>query len=363
MAKRDYYKVIGVGRDADQAGIKKAYRTLALKYHPDRNPGDDQAVEQMKEINEAYAVLSDAQKRTLYDTYGHSGLDGYAQEDIFRSVDFSSLFQEFGLRDFFGMGDSLFESFLGGGANRRTEPPLKGADLRYDLDVSLEEVAFGAERMVALSYEDRCPSCNGTGAARSIACDTCRGTGQSVREKTSGFTVLRQISTCNQCRGTGESIKEPCKTCDRRGLVQQSKEIAVTIPPGADTNQMIRVDGEGQNGKESAGDLYVVLNVRKHPVFERRGDDIFAEQALDFTIAALGGQTQLPGLDGDLKIDVPDGTHAGTALKIPGQGIPHLNGKGRGDAYIVVNIATATHLSPREKELLKEFQKLRDGSS
>ncbi len=317
MAKRDYYEVIGVGRDMDQVGIKKAYRTLALKYHPDRNPGDDQAVERMKEINEAYAVLSDTQKRTIYDTYGHGGLEGYAQEDIFRGVDFSSLFQEFDLRDFFGVNDGLFESFLGGRATSRTEQ-RRGADLRYDLDVSLEEVAFGGDRTIELSFENQYPTCNGTGAARSVACDACRGTGQIVREQRSGLSVLRQISTCGECRGTGESIKEACKTCDMSGVVQRSNDISVTIPPGADTGHMIRVEGKGQNGQQGAGDLYVVLNVQKHPVFKRRDDDIFAEQGLDFTIAALGGEMQVPGLDGDLKVDVPEGTQSGAALEGPG---------------------------------------------
>ena len=363
MAKQDYYELLGVDRNADEAAIKKAYRSLALKNHPDRNPGDAAAAEKMKEINEAYAVLSDPQKRRLYDTYGHRGLEGYTKEDIFRGIDFSNLFQEFGLTDLFGLGDSLFEPLFGGG-NTPTAGPRKGADLRYDLDVSLEEVAFGADRVVKLSRDERCPSCNGMGAEPGHLgqCDSCYGTGQVVREQRSRTAVMRQVSACGRCRGTGRTITVHCKTCDGKGTLLQTNEISVRIPPGADTGQMVRLQGAGEKGEELSGDLYVVLNVQRHPVFERRGDDVFVEQGLDLTVAALGGELQVPGLDGDLTVDVQEGTQTGDVLRIPGEGVPHLNGGGRGDEYVIAKVVTPTGLSSEERRLLTDFRKLRRGS-
>jgi len=358
--KRDYYEILGVGRNADQAAIKKAYRNLAMKYHPDRNPGDAQAVERMKEINEAYAVLSDAQKRRLYDTYGHAGLEGYTQEDIFRGTDFSSLFREFGLGDLFDFGDSLFDNFFG----RRTasrRAPRKGNDLRYDLTVTLEEVAFGAEKVIELPREEQCPLCNGTGAEPDglVSCENCGGTGQIVREQRSGYSLFRQISVCGKCHGRGKVIRERCQGCGGRGIIENKKEIVVKIPAGADTGYRIKVEGEGEDGADLPGDLYVVLNVEKHPVFERHGDDIYLQKEIAFTTAALGGEVEVPGLDGSLKLHIPEGTQTGAVLRIRDKGIPHLGGCGRGDEYVIAKVVTPTNLSPREKELLRELEKLR----
>jgi molecular chaperone DnaJ len=358
--KRDYYEVLGVSKDADEAAIKKAYRSLAMKYHPDRNPGDAQAVERMKEINEAYAVLSDAQKRRLYDTYGHAGLEGYTQADIFRGVDFSSLFREFGLRDFFGFGDSLFDSFFGERiATRRG--PRKGADLRYDLNVTLEDVAFGIEKVIELPRVEQCPACSGTGAEANglERCSSCQGTGQIVREQRSGYSVFRQITVCGMCHGQGKVVKKACKECDGKGVIEKAREIEVTIPPGADTGYQIKVEGEGEKGEGLPGDLYVVLHVAKHPVFERHGDDIYLQQEIAFTTAALGGEVEVPGLNGELKLDIPEGTQTGTVFRIVNEGIPHVDSYGKGDEYVVVKVITPTKLSHREKELLREFQKLR----
>jgi molecular chaperone DnaJ len=361
--KRDYYEVLGIDRNSDESAIKKAYRNLAMKYHPDRNPNDAQTVEKMKEINEAYAVLSDADKRRLYDTYGHAGLEGYSQEDIFRGVDFSGLFREFGLRDFFGFGDSLFDSFFG----RRTTTrrgPRKGADLRYDLEVTLEEVAFGAEKTVELPKVERCVTCGGTGAQPDglESCPSCGGTGQIVREQRSGYSVLRQISICAKCHGKGRVVKEPCKDCKGKGIIEKTKEIQVRIPAGADSGYSVRIEGEGEEGEGLPGDLYVVVHVEKHPVFERHGDDIYLQKDIALTTAALGGKVEVPALDGELKLEIPEGTQTGTVFRIENRGIQRLDGYGKGDEYVIVKVLTPTKLSRKEKELLREFEKLRKKS-
>lgn len=360
MAKRDYYEVLNIDKNADEAAIKKAYRSLAMKYHPDRNPEDPQAAERMKEINEAYAVLSDADKRRLYDTYGHAGLEGYTQEDIFRGVDFTSLFREFGLRDLFGFGDSLFDSFFG----RRTatrKGPRKGADLRYDLSVTLEEVTSGVEKTIELPKTEHCSTCAGTGAKPGglEQCESCGGTGQIVSEQRSGYSVFRQISTCPRCRGMGKIVREPCTECQGKGIIEKTKEIVVTIPAGADTGYMVRVEGEGEKGEDLPGDLYVVLNIEKHPIFERHGDDIYLQKEISFTEAALGGEIEVAGLNGNLKLDIPESTQTGTVFRINGEGIPHLDGHGKGDEYVIVKVVTPANLSHKEKGLLREFEKLR----
>jgi len=363
MAKRDYYEVLGIDRNADETAIKKAYRSLAMKYHPDRNPGDAEAVERMKEINEAYAVLTDAHKRQLYDTYGHAGLEGYTQADIFRGVDFSSLFKEFGLGDMFGFGGGLFDSFFG----RRTTTrrgPRKGADLRYDLTVTLEEVAFGIEKVIELPRVEQCPTCSGTGAEADglERCSSCQGTGQIVREQRSGYSVFRQITVCGRCHGQGKVVKKACKECEGKGVIEKATEIKVTIPAGADTGYQIRVEGEGEKGEGLPGDLYVVLHVEKHPIFERHSDDIYLQQEIALTTAALGGRVEVAGLSGSLNLDVPEGTQTGTVFRIENEGIPHVDGYGKGDEYVVVKVATPTNLSRKEKELLKEFERLRQQS-
>ena len=363
MAKRDYYEVLGIDRDADETAIKKAYRSLAMQYHPDRNPGDAQAVERMKEVNEAYAVLSDEHKRRLYDTYGHAGLEGYTQEDIFRGVDFAGLFREFGLGDVFGFGGGLFDSFFG----RR--PPSRagssrGADLRYDLALTLEEAAFGAETSIELPEREVCSKCDGSGAREGglEQCDACDGSGQIVREQRSGSSIFRQITVCGKCRGRGQLIKEACDQCQGTGILEKTREVAVQIPAGAETGHSIRLEGEGEKGEGLPGDLYVVLHVERHPTFERHGDDIFVQQDISLTTAALGGQVEAPTLDGTATVDVPEATQTGTAFRIMGQGVPRLDGQGRGDQYVIVRVLTPTDLSDEERELLRQFERLRQGS-
>ena len=360
MAKQDYYELLGIDRNADESTIKKAYRDLAMKYHPDRNPGDVQATERMKEINEAYAILSDPRKRGLYDTYGHAGLEGFTQDDIFRGVDFSSLFREFGLRDFFSFGDGLFDNLFGARTSAR-RGPRKGADLRYDLAVTLEEVAFGTEKTIELPKAERCPACEGTGAKPGglAQCESCGGTGQIVREQRSGYSVFRQITVCSQCQGRGKIVKEACEACEGKGIIEKATEMVVRIPAGADTGYQVRIEGEGEIGEELPGDLYVIFYVERHPLFERHGDDIYLQQELNLTTAALGGEVETPGLYDDLKLDIPEGTQTGTVFRISGEGIPHLDGYGKGYEYMIVKVLTPTNLSRQEKKLLKRFEKLR----
>ena len=355
MTRRDYYEVLGINKDADETTIKKAYRELAMKYHPDRNPGDNQAVERMKEINEAYAVLSDAKKRREYDAYGLEGIKGYSQEDIYRNVDFSSLFHEFGLRDFFSSRGDIFDTLFGTGS--KPGSTMRGADLKYDLDLTLEEVASGIEKTVTIAKEESCPSCHGVGAEPDgiITCGKCRGAGQLIQERRLGYGIFRQVVICDQCHGTGKLIKNPCKECKGKGTIGKNKDIKVRVPPGADTGNAIRLEGEGDTGEAQNGDLYVVLHVQKHPVFERHSNDIYVQKEISFITAALGGNIDVAGLDGGNKLEIPDGTQTGSTFRIRGKGIKHLDGHGQGDEYVMVKVVTPKNLNNKEKELLREF--------
>ncbi len=357
MTTRDYYEILGIERGADTAAIKKAYRTLAMKFHPDRNQDNPEAAEAMKEVNEAYAVLSDPTKRRLYDRYGHDGLKGYSQEDIFRGVDFGGLFREFGLGDLFGSDDLLFGGLLGR-RNARTGP-RKGADLRYDLTVTLEEAAFGVEKTIRLPKVEICPVCKGEGAEPGALedCSECKGTGQIVTEQRKGHSIFRQISICPKCRGKGKIIKEPCMECGGNGVLEKPKDLAVKFPGGVDTGYIMKVEGEGEKGKDLPGDLYVVIEVARHPLFERHGDDLYLQWEVAFTTAALGGVIEVPNLDGNSsKVEIPEGTQTGSLFRIDGQGIKHLEGHGKGDEYVMVKVMTPTNLTERQKELLRELE-------
>ncbi len=363
MAKRDYYEILGIERSADEAAIKRVYRNLAMKYHPDRNPEDAEAVEKMKEINEAYAVLSDRQKRRLYDTYGHAGLEGYTTADIFSGVNFGSLFREFGLGDLgFSFGGGIFDGLFG---TRRTSTRerQRGADLRYDLEITLEEVAFGIEKKIEVPRKKTCSSCLGTGAKEGALkdCDHCHGSGQMVTEQRSGYSVFRQITTCSHCRGKGKIIQESCDLCQGKGFIEEISEFSVSIPKGADTGYNIKIEGGGESGNGSIipGDLYVVLNVKKHPIFERHGADIYMMKEISFTQAALGDEIDdVPSLNGNLTLDIPEGTQNGALLRIMDKGIPHMDGYGRGDQYVMVKVTIPQNLTKKEKELLREFDEL-----
>ena len=347
---RDYYEVLGIPRGADDAQIKRAYRNLALKYHPDRNPGADTSSE-MKDINEAYAVLSDRENRRRYDLYGHAGLEGYTMEDIFGGVDFQDLFREFGLGDLgFGLLDSLF-----GGRRTKTRP--NRVDLKYELTVDLSEVTEGAKKKIDMTREEECPVCHGKGAKRGGMgrCDRCHGTGQIVKKERLGWSMFQQVIPCPSCGGRGEVIIDACEKCQGKGKVEKRESILVHIPPGADSGYTIRLKGKGENG----GDLYVVLRVWEHPLFKRRGDDIYLQKEVDMICAALGGEIEVEGLREKLKIQVPEGAQTGAALTIYGEGIPHLGGGGRGDEYVILQVITPGDLSPEEKDILRQFESLR----
>ena len=362
MEKRDYYEILEVGRDAGENELKGAYRRLAMKYHPDKNPEDEQAADNMKEINEAYAILGDPEKRRRYDIYGHAGLEGLTMDDIFGGIEFSSLFRDSGMGSF-SFGGDIFDSLFGRGTTR-TKEQRKAADLRYDLEVTLEEVAFGTEKTIEIPHVKQCNDCSGTGAKEGgiSDCTRCNGTGQITTEQRAGYGVIRQISTCGNCRGKGRVITEPCEECKGKGTQRDIRKVSFTIPAGADDGYAIRIRGEGEWGGETviSGDLYVVLNIKKHPVFERRGDDIYTVCEISFTQAALGGSISgIYSLNGDIELDIPEGTQTGTTFEILGKGIAHIDGTGCGSEYVIVKVVTPVNLSHKEKKLLEKMEELR----
>ena len=338
MSKRDYYEVLGVSRTATDVEIKSAYRKLALKYHPDRNPGDHAAEEKFKESAEAYSVLADADKRHLYDRYGHAGLGGAATGGFDPTV-FTG-FEDIlgGLGDIFGLGD-----VFGGG--RRRGGVQRGADLRYDLEISFDEAAKGTETSVQIPRLESCESCSGSGAApgsKATTCPQCQGRGQ-LRYQQGFFTVAR---TCGQCRGTGSVIAKPCSTCKGSGRVQKERKLTVRVPAGIATGQRLRLSGEGEAGGPGGppGDLYVVIHVQEHPFFQRDGNDLYCEVPLNFPTLALGGEIRIPTLEGDEPFKVPEGTGSGQSFRLRGRGMPDVSGRGRGDLFVTVKVITPKKL-------------------
>jgi len=345
MPPRDYYEVLGVPRNASDQEIKSAYRRLALKHHPDRNPSDARAEERFKEAAEAYGVLGDADKRRRYDAYGHAGLGGGAQGfDPTIFSDFSDI-----LGDFFGFGDAF----------GRRRGPRRGADLRYNLDVSFEEAAFGMETQLRIPRAERCQACSGSGAApgsQPVTCPTCRGAGQ-VTFQQGFFSVAR---TCSHCRGTGRIVAEPCKTCRGEGHVTAERTLQIRIPAGVDNGSQLRIGGEGEPGAQGgpSGDLYVVLRVADHAFFKRDGTHLVCEIPVGVAQAALGATIEVPTLDGGkAKLNVPDGTQSGTVLKLRGQGIPALGGRGRGDLHVLVRVVVPKHLNAEQRKLFEQLAK------
>jgi molecular chaperone DnaJ len=353
VSKRDYYEVLGVARTAGEAEIKSAYRKLAMKYHPDRNPGDHTAEERFKEAAEAYAILADTDKRSLYDRFGHKGVSSTAGAGFDPTV-----FSDFGdladiLGNMFGFGD-----LFGGGARRRGGPQ-RGADLRYDLEISFEEAARGTETTIQIPRQENCESCHGTGAAHGSApavCPQCHGQGQ-VRFQQGFFTVAR---TCPQCRGAGRIITKPCTTCRGAGRIERERKITVKIPAGIATGQQLRLQGEGEAGAAGgpAGHLYVVVHVQEHEFFKREGVNLFCEIPVNFTTVALGGEIQVPTLDGSEAVKVPEGTPTGTTLRLRGKGLPDVNGRGRGDLFATVQVQTPKKVSKEQRALLEQLAKL-----
>jgi molecular chaperone DnaJ len=350
MAKRDYYEVLGVGRNASADEIKKAYRKLARKYHPDANPDNKEEAEaKFKEISEAYVVLSDPEKRANYDRFGHAGVDGQG---------FGG-FEGFG--DLGGLGD-IFEMFFGGGG-RRSNGPARGRDIRADLELNLKEAAFGLEREIKVARIEACGTCGGSGAApgsKPKTCLACGGSGQMQYAQNTPFGRIVQSRTCDRCHGTGQIVEKPCATCHGEGKVRKNRNIKVKVPAGVDNGSRLRLAGEGEVGSKGGppGDLYVYIHVKPHRIFRREGDDLICELPISFTQAALGGELEVPTLEGNEILKIPEGTQTGTVFRIRGKGIPHVNGYGRGDQHVRVKVVTPRKLSEKQKALLREFAKL-----
>jgi molecular chaperone DnaJ len=364
MTKRDYYEILGVPRNASKEEIKRAYRRLALKYHPDRNKSPD-AEEKFKEISEAYGVLSDDTKRAQYDRWGHAGIEGrYSPEDIFRTINFEDIFGDLGFD--FGF-DSIFDMFFGRRRGRRAGP-RKGADLRADIEISLEDAYRGIETVVSYPRLEECNACNGSGAAPGTSprtCPTCGGSGQTGYTKRTLFGQFTSVTTCGTCKGEGKVIDTPCRQCRGTGLVQRTRKISVKIPPGVDDGSRLRIPGEGEAGERGGppGDLYVVVHIKPHEFFVREDEDILCEVPITFSQAALGAEIEVPTLDGKAKLKIPPGTQSGTIFRLKGKGMPSLKGYGRGDQHVRVIVRTPTNLSNREKELFRELAKLENKKS
>ncbi len=344
MSKRDYYAVLEVSRTATDPEIKSSYRRLALKFHPDRNQGDTTAEEKFKEAAEAYAILSDADKRARYDRFGHAGVGGGAQGfDPSQFTGFEDIFG--GLGDIFGFG--------GGG---RRSGPQRGADLRYDLEIKFEQAAKGTETNVQIPRHETCESCKGNGSAPGTTpttCPQCRGSGQ-LRYQQGFFTVAR---TCSQCRGAGKVIAKPCPDCKGAGTIERQRKLTVKIPAGIATGQRLRLTGEGEAGTLGgpAGDLYVVIYVREHEFFQRDGNNLHCTVPLAFTTLALGSEIKVPGIDGEETVKVPESTQTGTTFRLRGKGMPDVSGRGRGDLLVTVHAITPKKLSKEQKKLLEQL--------
>lgn len=365
---RDYYEILGVDKRATIDEIKKAYRGLALKFHPDRVEQDKkkEAEEKFKEISEAYAVLSDEKKRSLYDQYGHAGIDQkYSTEDIFRGADFSNIFDElFGGRGGGGFGGSIFDELFGGGGSEyfsgrgRSRGPRRGRDLQFKLEINLEEAAFGAEKTFQISRPELCTTCHGSGAkpgSKKTTCSYCAGKGQVIVSQ--GFFHLSQ--TCGKCGGEGKIITSPCPKCSGQGQVRFQRKITVKIPPGVDTGSQLRMRGEGEEAEGGKGDLFVVIVVKKHHLFERNYNDLLCDVHVDVARAILGGEIDVPTLKGLVKMRIPEGTQSGRVFRLRDKGIPDLRSKSKGDELVRVIIDIPTHLSSEEKKLIEEFARIR----
>jgi molecular chaperone DnaJ len=345
--KRDYYEILCVNRNASDTEIKKAYRKLAIQFHPDKNPGDKGSEDKFKELSEAYEILSDPQKRAQYDQFGHAGLSGGG----FSSGGFGGG-SPFG--DIFG---DIFGDVFGG--NRQRGRGRRGDDLQYNLDIRFEAAAFGLETKIEVPYAKRCGACDGSGAkagSEPKTCPTCRGAGQ-IRYQQGFFSVSK---SCNQCKGEGRIVDNPCQECRGTGQVRDRKSLSVKIPPGVETGNRLKLSGEGGQGAKGGGngDLYVLINVRDHPIFTRESNDVICEIPVSFAQAALGCEIEIPTLDGKVSMKVPEGTQSGRVFRLRGKGIPVLQGYGRGDQLAIIKVETPSNLSKRQRDMLEEFARI-----
>jgi molecular chaperone DnaJ len=347
MAKRDYYEVLGVSRTATEAEIKRAYRTLAVKHHPDKNPGDAAAEEKFKECAEAYAVLSDSQKRSQYDRFGHGGIGGAGFDPGFSNIE--------DIFDLFGFGEMF------GGRQRTRSSVQRGSDLRYDLEITLEEAASGKEEKLRIPRLEKCGDCDGKGAEKGSqpeTCISCAGSGQT-RYQQGFFSVMR---TCPNCQGRGQIIRNPCKACRGAGRIEKEKALEVKIPAGVETGSRLRVTGEGEAGVNGGppGDLFVVLHVKEHETFERQGANLYSAVPVSFAQAALGAEIKVKTLDGEEDLKIPAGTQTGTVFRLKSHGMPALGGRGKGDLFVAVTLITPKSLTKEQRKLLEQLAEVED---
>ncbi len=360
--KRDYYEVLGIEKSASQDDIKKAYRKLAKKFHPDMNQDNKaEAGEKFKEVSEAYEVLADPQKRQKYDQYGHAGInstfggDGFQWQDFTHYQDISDIFGDFG-------GGSIFDMFFGGGGRRRqsSSGPARGSDLRYDIQITLKDAAKGMDKTLDIPHSVRCQECNGTGAQKGSSpktCATCHGQGQVKQVQNRGYSQFISIGACPTCMGAGQIIEKPCQKCGGQGSVRKTSRIEVNIPAGADDGTRLRLRGEGEAGARGgpSGDLYVVVHVQDDPKFQRQGPHLLTEVDVEFVQAALGDEITIETIDGKVSMNIPAGTQPGDIFRLKGKGMPVMGGRGNGDLHIKVNLAVPKKLSLEQKRILKEF--------
>lgn len=355
--KRDYYEVLGVQKGASDDEIKKAFRRKSKEYHPDLHPGDKEAEEKFKEVNEAYQVLSDADKRDKYDRFGHAGVDpNFGAGGGFNGGGFGG----------FDFGDIFGDIFGGGfGGGRTRNGPKRGADIRQVIDITFEEAAFGCSKKINVTAQEKCESCGGTGAKKGTPVETCQNCHGTGRVQTRQRTILGYMTTetvCPQCRGDGKIIKEPCRDCRGTGVVRKNKTIEVQIPPGIDNGQTIQLSGNGEAGAKGGpnGDLLITVRVRPHEIFKRDEYDVYIDMPITFAQAALGAKIQVPTLDGAVEFTIPEGTQTGSKFRMKGKGIPYLRSKSRGDEYVTVTVEVPRNLSSRQKEMLRSFDEDRN---
>ena len=355
--KRDYYEVLGVSKGASDDEVKKAYRKLAKKYHPDLNPNNKEAEAKFKEVNEAYEVLSDSQKRARYDKFGHaandpnSGFGGFGGQGGFDGFDFGDIFESF-----FGGG-------FGGRGQRTKNGPRRGNDLRYALDITFKEAAFGVEKEISIQRMETCDVCHGScgkPGEKPVTCKNCNGKGQISYKQNTPFGQFVTTKTCEVCGGEGTVVLHPCSKCGGRGRIKQNRKIKVSIPAGIDDGQSISMRGEGEAGQKGgpSGDLYISIRIKEHPIFKRRDNNVYCEIPITFTQAALGAEIEVPTIDGRVKYSIPEGTQTGSVFRLKGKGIKALRGSGRGDQYVTVKVEIPKKLKENQKAILREFDKV-----
>ena len=359
--KRDYYEILGVDKNADKKTIKKAYKKLAMKYHPDVNKDDPDAEEKFKELSEAYGVLSDDEKRQRYDQFGHAGMDGFSQEDIFNNINFDDIFGGFTFGGEQGGFGSIFENLFGGGFDASPRNSGRGRDLIETVEVTLEEVASGVSKDIDVTHRKTCPHCNGSCAEPGTpvnTCSHCNGAGHIRQVQNTPLGQFSTVTACPHCNGEGKSIETPCSECHGRGLTTTTNKIAIPVPSGVETGSKLRVTGEGDDGVNGApaGDLYITIKVLPHDLFERKRQHLYYTLPISYVQACLGSEVEVPTIDGGkAKLKIPAGTQSESTFKLKGEGVGHVNWPGKGNLYVTVHVVVPKKLSEKQTELLEEF--------